>query len=58
MLLITPLAEVVLSVLLETFKFYPSGKDIAWNRAPVNYPTVGRESRTPSMPLRVEFVKS
>lgn len=52
------LPEVVLSILLESFRFSPSGKDVVWNRAGVNFPTVGRESETPSLPLRVEFVKA
>lgn len=50
--------EVVVSIPLENFRFSPSGKDIVWNRAGVNFPTVGCESETPSLPHRVEFVKA
>ncbi len=51
------LAEVVLSVLLKSFRFSPSNKEIVWNLSPVKYPTVGRESSRPSMPMKVELLK-
>ncbi|TFY56428.1 hypothetical protein EVJ58_g7653 [Rhodofomes roseus] len=45
--------KVVLAVLLQSFVFAPSGKEIRWIPAPVFYPTVGEDSRYPQMPLRV-----
>ncbi|KAM5533683.1 hypothetical protein V8D89_012650 [Ganoderma adspersum] len=45
--------KVVLAVLIANFTFEPSGKDIVWNNAGVAYPSVGRESKTPEMPLKV-----
>lgn len=55
--LLISFVEVVLSILVESFKFLPSGKEIVWNRAGVNYPTAGSASNTPSLPMRVERVK-
>ncbi|KAF7800123.1 hypothetical protein EIP86_011368 [Pleurotus ostreatoroseus] len=49
--------KVVLAVLLRSFKFSLSGKDIVWNLAGVNYPTVGKTSSKPSMPLKVEVIE-
>ena len=40
-------------MLLLTFKFEMSDKLIVWNVAPVRYPTVGRESKVPQMPMKV-----
>ncbi|KAJ3551150.1 hypothetical protein NM688_g4887 [Phlebia brevispora] len=37
--------KVMLAVLIGSFKFSPTGKDVYWNSATVTYPTVGRESR-------------
>ena len=51
-------AEVVLAVLIANFTFEPSGKDIVWNNAGVAYPSVGRESKTPQMPLKVSAIRS
>ena len=51
-------AEVVLAVLLRTFKFSPSGKEVVWNLAGVNYPTVGGTSNKPSMPLKIELLRA
>ncbi|KAM5533689.1 hypothetical protein V8D89_012656 [Ganoderma adspersum] len=45
--------KVVLAVLIANFTFEPSCKDIVWNNAGVAYPSVGRESKTPEMPLKV-----
>ena len=50
-------AEVVLAVLIANFTFEPSGKDIVWNNAGVAYPSVGRESKTPQMPLKVSAIR-
>ncbi|KAM5533699.1 hypothetical protein V8D89_012666 [Ganoderma adspersum] len=45
--------KVVLAVLIANFTFELNGKDIVWNNAGVAYPSVGRESKTPEMPLKV-----
>ncbi len=49
--------EVVLSVLIKTFKFTASDKDIVWNLGGIKYPTVGYESNKPSMPITVEVIE-
>ncbi|KAI0342141.1 cytochrome P450 [Trametopsis cervina] len=49
--------KVVLAVLLRSFKFHPSNKDIVWNLAGVNYPTVGKDTTDPSMPMMLERLK-
>ncbi|PSR73475.1 hypothetical protein PHLCEN_2v10767 [Hermanssonia centrifuga] len=46
--------KVVLAVLLRSFRVTLSDKEIVWNLAGVNYPTVGREASRPSMPLKLE----
>ncbi len=51
-------AEIVLSVLLKSFRFSPSDKEIVWNLSLVKYPTVGRESDRPSMPMKVDLLKA
>ena len=53
-----PRIEVVVAVLVANFTFEPSGKDIVWNHAGVAYPTVGRESKTSEMPLKVSAIRS
>ena len=50
-------AEVVLVMLLAKFTFAPSGKDIYWNLAPIQFPTVGKESPQPQLPLMVGLVQ-
>ncbi|KAI0666339.1 cytochrome P450 [Trametes maxima] len=45
--------KTVIFILLQYFKFEPTGKPITWNFAAVQYPTVGRESSAPELPLRV-----
>ena len=50
--------EVVLSVLITHFTFESSGKPIEWNIGGVMYPTVGKESNRPELPLRVALYKS
>ncbi|KAH9919320.1 cytochrome P450 monooxygenase [Fomitopsis serialis] len=47
------LAEVTLAVLVTNFTFGLPEKAIAWNVAAVWYPTVGRDSTEPEMPLKV-----
>ncbi|KAI0347457.1 cytochrome P450 [Trametopsis cervina] len=48
--------KVVLSVLLESFKFSLGQKDITWNFASPAYPTVGKISTKASLPLNVQRV--
>lgn len=50
--------EVVLSVLITHFTFESSGKPIEWNIGGVMYPTVGKESNRPELPLKVALYKS
>lgn len=45
--------EVILSILLSSFKFELTDKSIFWNHAGVMYPTVETESKRPEMPLTV-----
>jgi len=47
--------KVVLTVLLSAFTFSLSDKQIHWNPAGIQYPTVGKESRKPEMPMKVGF---
>ncbi|KAL4249759.1 Cytochrome P450 superfamily protein [Abortiporus biennis] len=49
--------KIVLSVLLESFKFTPAecAKDIRWNLAGVKYPSVGNVD-IPSLPIKVELL--
>ncbi|RPD79153.1 cytochrome P450 [Lentinus tigrinus ALCF2SS1-7] len=48
--------KTVLFVLLQHFKFEPTGKPIAWNSAAVQYPSVGTEGE-PEMPLKVILLR-
>ena len=48
--------EVVLAVLLRSFEFSLSEKEIVWNLGGVNYPTVDASSRNPSLPMVVRVV--
>ncbi|KAM5544699.1 hypothetical protein V8D89_001597 [Ganoderma adspersum] len=48
--------KVVLFVLLQRFRFEPTGDPIAWNSAPVQYPTVGKVSEYPALPLKVTLL--
>ncbi|TBU47494.1 cytochrome P450 [Dichomitus squalens] len=50
--------KVVLSVLVANFNFELSDKEIVWNNAGVAYPTVGKESSKPEMPLKVSVIRS
>lgn len=51
-------AEVVLNVLLQSFKFSPSRKanEVHWNVAAFRYPTVGKDSVKPELPLKVQVL--
>ena len=50
---LTSLVEVVLAVLLRSFRFMPSDEEIYWNLAGINYPTVGKDGAKPALPLKV-----
>ena len=50
-------AEVVLSVLVSSFTFELPDKPIEWNVAGVWYPTVGKDSNKPQLPLKVQMYK-
>ncbi|KAH8105401.1 cytochrome P450 [Cristinia sonorae] len=49
--------KIVISVLLEKFRFSPSDKEVYWNFAGVQYPTLGKTSWESGMPLRVELIR-
>ncbi len=44
-------------MLLQHFKFEPTGKPIHWNFAGVQYPTVGKDDPSPQMPLKVSLLR-
>ncbi|GJE84316.1 cytochrome P450 [Phanerochaete sordida] len=46
--------KVLLSTLLRAFKIMPGSKDVYWNLATVNYPTVGKDSGEPGLYLKLE----
>ncbi|KAI0355165.1 cytochrome P450 [Trametes cingulata] len=48
--------KVVLAALLPAFRFAPTGRPVHWNAAGVAYPSAGRHSRKPEMPLRVTLL--
>ncbi|CCM06148.1 uncharacterized protein FIBRA_09621 [Fibroporia radiculosa] len=50
--------KVVLSTLLSSFGFNLAKKPIEWNVAAVQYPTAGKDSGVPAMPLEVELLKA
>ncbi|KAI0072596.1 cytochrome P450 [Panus rudis PR-1116 ss-1] len=50
--------KVVLSVLIDTFQFdLPKDKEIYWNSAGIQYPSIGRESCKSELPLQVSLVQ-
>ena len=49
------LSEVILAVLVSTFTFEHTEKEIKWNLAGIIYPSVGDE-KGPSLPLKVGLV--
>ena len=51
-------SEVVLAVMLRSFVFSLSDKEVHWNFAGVNYPTVGKDSNKPAMYLRLQPLKA
>ena len=50
------IAEVVLSVLIQSFEFTPSKKEIFWRMAPVR-PVVVGEGKESQLPLVVKLVQ-
>jgi len=44
--------KVVLSLLMESFNFSPSGKEVAWNMPGISWPSV-KGSNTAQLPLKV-----
>jgi len=50
-------AEMVLSLLLESFEFTPSKKDIFWQMTNLASPTVVGEGTQPQLPIVVKLVK-
>lgn len=51
-------SELVLSVLLETFVFSPSSKDIFWAMSFLQSPVLkGAKSLSPQLPLKLSFVE-
>ena len=41
-------------MMLRSFKFHPGDKEIYWNLAGVNFPTVGTSGSKPEMYLKLE----
>ena len=48
------LPEVILAVLITNFKFSATGAEIVWNVGGVSYPTIGRETDKPSLPIKIQ----
>lgn len=44
--------------MVRSFKFLPGDKEVYWNLAGVNYPTVGKSSDKPALYLKLEAVKT
>lgn len=53
---LTPIPEVVLSLMLLKFKFEPTNKEIKWNISGIRFPTVG-DATKPSLPLKLSMYK-
>lgn len=51
-------SETVLAVMLRSFRFSLSDKEIYWNIAGVNYPTVGKTNEKPAAFLRLERINA
>ena len=58
LIFIPPIAEAVLVTLLSKFTFAPSDRDVYWNLAAIQYPTVGKNSTRPELPMKVRFMES
>ena len=52
------IAEVVLAVMLRSFKFLPGKQDVYWNMGGINYPTDGKESNKVCMYMHLEPIGS
>ena len=53
-----PPAEVMLSILLESFKFEPGSKEIFWATAMMSSPTIkGSNDISPQLPLKVNLLE-
>ena len=50
--------EVLLSTLIPKFKFSvaKNADDIVWNLSGVSFPTLGKESNTPTFPISVQAI--
>ena len=50
--------EVLLSTLIPKFKFSvaKNADDIIWNLSGVSFPTLGKESNTPTFPISVQAI--
>jgi hypothetical protein len=55
--LISFVAEVVLSLLIESFEFTPSKKEIFWEMAGIVSPIVVGEGTQPQLPVVVKLVQ-
>lgn len=51
--MLTITLEIVLSILLSTFKFETTGRTITWNTSGVSYPTMSESSDKPELLLKV-----
>lgn len=51
------IAEVVLSILIESFEFTPSEKEISWEMNGIVSPIVVGEEKRPQLPVVVKLVK-
>lgn len=54
---VTRIPEVVLAVMLRSFRFLPSDKEVYWNLAGVNYPTIGKYGTKAALPLKLQPLK-
>ena len=50
--------EVVLAVLLSTFKFELGEQPVYWNLAPIVYPSITKDGSEPMMPMKMSLLKS
>ena len=50
------LAEVVLAVLITSFKFGMTDRQVVWNTSGVIYPSMSKDTAKPEMMLKVQAV--
>ena len=55
--ILTIIAETVIAVMLRSFKFSLSKREIYWNLAGVYFPTEGKESSKPAAYLRLDRIE-